>query len=241
MTLEEYIKHIIKNTHVPKNEKEELYLELYDHLTSLQQEFIEQGKSEEEATQLAIQHFGEADVLGVEIEKSMSPSHKYIKWLAWGLFISYSFILVFQLLLSRSLFDYFRNVTYFLETGNWNAISHLVNVIPFASTFKYLTNFNHYNLDIWLMNTIGNIIIFIPFGFFIPLLFPKVSNWKLACKLFIKIVFFIELLQLITFTGIFDVDDIILNVTGGLIGYSIYIGMKKLWIRYKRTDKATSF
>ncbi|WP_410985268.1 VanZ family protein [Bacillus cereus] len=241
MTIEEYIKLIIKETHLPKSEKEELYLELYDHLTSLQQEFIHQGTSVEEATQLAIQNFGEANVLGIEIKKVMSPAHKYIKWLGWGLFVPYSFILVFQLLLSRPLFDYFRNVTYFLETGNWNAINHLVNVIPFASTFKYIINFNHYNLDIWLMNTIGNILIFIPFGFFIPLLFPKVNNWKLTCKLFIKIVFFIELLQLLTFTGIFDVDDIILNTTGGLIGYSIYIGMKKLWIRYKRINKATSF
>jgi len=70
---------------------------------------------------------------------------------------------------------------------------------------------------------------------------PKVNNWKLACKLFIKIVFFIELLQSLTFTGIFDVDDIILNTSGALIGYSIFIGMKKLWIRYKRTNKVTSF
>ncbi|MEI4830113.1 VanZ family protein [Bacillus sp. FJAT-53711] len=241
MTLEEYIKLIIKETHLPKSEKEELSLELYDHLTSLQEEFINQGKSVEEATQLAIQNFGEANVLGIEIEKVMNSSHKYIKWLGWGLFIPYSFILVFQLLLSRPLFDYFRNVTYFLETGNWSAINHLVNVIPFASTFKYIMNFDHYNLDIWLMNTIGNVVMFIPFGFFTPLLFPKVNNWKLTCKLFIKIIFFIELLQLITFTGIFDVDDIILNTTGALIGYSIFIGMKKLWIRYKRTDKATSF
>ncbi|SFJ38068.1 MULTISPECIES: VanZ family protein [unclassified Bacillus (in: firmicutes)] len=61
------------------------------------------------------------------------------------------------------------------------------------------------------------------------------------CERFIKIVFFIKLLQLLTFTGIFDVDDIILNTSGALIGYSIYIGMKKLWIRYKRTNKTISF
>lgn len=44
-------------------------MEIYDHLTSLKQEFLDQGKSEEEATTLAIQNFGEASTLGTEIEK----------------------------------------------------------------------------------------------------------------------------------------------------------------------------
>ncbi|MGQ0514794.1 permease prefix domain 1-containing protein, partial [Bacillus sp. D-CC] len=74
-----------------QSDKDELYFEIYDHLTSLKQEFLDQGKSEEEATTLAIQNFGEASTLGTEIEKAMqSSTQKYVQWIGWGLFLPYS-------------------------------------------------------------------------------------------------------------------------------------------------------
>ncbi|MEN1936741.1 VanZ family protein [Paenibacillus sp. 102] len=237
MTLEEYIKRIVQKANVSQQDKEDLSFEIHDHLTNLKQEFIEQGKSEQEATQLAIQNFGEASTLGIEIDKAMQPpSQKYVQWLGWALFVPYSFVLLFKLLLGRYPY-YFNSITYFFETGDWHGITGLFNIIPFSSILMYITRFDHYNLDILLMNTLGNIVIFIPFGFLIPLLFTQVNNAKLACKLFIKAIFFIELLQLLTFTGVFDIDDIILNTLGALIGYSIYAGMKHIWYRIKSVDK----
>ncbi|CUB15609.1 VanZ like family protein [Bacillus cereus] len=240
MTIDQYIKRILQKANVSKTEKEDLYFEMYDHLTSLKHEFMEQGKSEQEATQLAIQNFGEASTLGIEIDKAMqSPSQKYMQWLGWGLFIPYSLILLSQLLLTRPSYN-LDSITYFLETGNWHGITGLFNIVPFKTTLMYLTDFDHThrdNLTIALMNTLGHIIIFIPFGFFIPLLFKKVNDIKLACTLFVKTSLFIELLQLITLTGIFDIDAIILNTIGALIGYSIYTGMKNVWVRFKPLDK----
>ncbi|ALQ70519.1 VanZ family protein [Bacillus thuringiensis] len=238
MTIEKYIKSIVQKTNLSQSDKDELYFEIYDHLTSLKQEFLDQGKSEEEATTLAIQNFGEASTLGTEIDKAMqSSTQKYVQWIGWGLFLPYSFVLLFKLLLGRPAV-YFGNLKHFFETGNWHSIhGGLVNLVPFRSTIRYLTDFDSYNLDIVLMNTLGNVIIFIPFGFLLPLLFKQINNVKMASKIFIKFILLIESLQLLTFTGVFDIDDIILNMLGALIGYGSFVGMKYVWDRVKSVDK----
>ncbi|MCW1940812.1 VanZ family protein [Bacillus anthracis] len=238
MTIEKYIKSIVQKTNLSQSDKDELYFEIYDHLTSLKQEFLDQGKSEEEATTLAIQNFGEASTLGTEIEKAMqSSTQKYVQWIGWGLFLPYSFVLLFKLLLGRSAF-YFGNLTYFFETGDWHSIhGGLINLVPFRSTIRYLTEFDSYNIDIVLMNTLGNVIIFIPFGFLLPLLFKQINNVKMASKIFIKFILLIELLQLLTFTGVFDIDDIMLNMLGALIGYGSFVGIKYILERIRSVDK----
>ncbi|MGF9936478.1 VanZ family protein [Bacillus anthracis] len=238
MTIEKYIKSIVQKTNLSQSDKDELYFEIYDHLTSLKQEFLDQGKSEEEATTLAIQNFGEASTLGTEIEKAMqSSTQKYVQWIGWGLFLPYSFVLLFKLLLGRSAF-YFGNLTYFFETGDWHSIhGGLINLVPFRSTIRYLTEFDSYNIDIILMNTLGNVIIFIPFGFLLPLLFKQINNVKMASKIFIKFILLIESLQLLTFTGVFDIDDIMLNMLGALIGYGSFVGMKYILERVRSVDK----
>ncbi|EOP90956.1 VanZ family protein [Bacillus cereus] len=238
MTIEKYIKSIVQKTNLSQSDKDELYFEIYDHLTSLKQEFLDQGKCEEEATTLAIQNFGEASTLGTEIEKAMqSSTQKYVQWIGWGLFLPYSFVLLFKLLLGRSAF-YFGNLTYFFETGDWHSIhGGLINLVPFRSTIRYLTEFDSYNLDIVLMNTLGNVIIFIPLGFLLPLLFKQINNVKMASKIFIKFILLIESLQLLTFTGVFDIDDIILNMLGALIGYGSYLVIRKVWKLHQKQGK----
>ncbi|MEC0898879.1 MULTISPECIES: VanZ family protein [Bacillus] len=238
MTIEKYIKSIVQKTNLSQSDKDELYFEIHDHLTSLKQEFLDQEKSEEEATTLAIQNFGEASTLGTEIEKAMqSSTQKYVEWIGWGLFLPYSFVLLFKLLLGRSAF-YFGNLTYFFETGDWHSIhGGLINLVPFRSTIRYLTEFDSYNIDIVLMNTLGNVIIFIPFAFLLPLLFKQINNVKMASKIFIKFILLIESLQLLTFTGVFDIDDIMLNMLGALIGYGSFVGIKYILERVRSVDK----
>lgn len=75
-----------------------------------------------------------------------------------------------------------------------------------------------------ILNFVGNVVAFIPFGYFIP----KIAKKKIG--LFYTVLFsfefslVVELTQLITRTGSFDVDDLILNTLGGLIGYILYYG-----------------
>ena len=73
-----------------------------------------------------------------------------------------------------------------------------------------------------LANLAGNILIFIPIGFFLPM-----ASVHRTCSVMIFesfcISLVIEVTQLITKVGCFDVDDLLLNTLGGLIGYIIFM------------------
>lgn len=72
-----------------------------------------------------------------------------------------------------------------------------------------------------LATMIINIIIFIPYGFLLSVILLKPSFLKvLFISLFL--ILGIEVFQFITCIGVFDIDDIILNVMGTILGYMIY-------------------
>lgn len=76
---------------------------------------------------------------------------------------------------------------------------------------------------VWL-NLAGNVAAFMPFGAFVPALFKRHARlWQTA---FLTMAFslLIECIQLASKVGSFDVDDIILNTLGGLLGGLLYKG-----------------
>ncbi len=80
-----------------------------------------------------------------------------------------------------------------------------------------------------VLNIGGNIAAFAPFGFFLPLLCKKTRNPFVSVGMTAIFSFTVELVQLVTRVGAFDVDDILLNTVGGLIGYLCYL----IWDRNK--------
>jgi glycopeptide antibiotics resistance protein len=89
------------------------------------------------------------------------------------------------------------------------------NFIPFKEIVRY-----DFGSALFFKNIIGNILLFLPFGFFVSYILKCEKVWlplliSLICS------FSVEIVQL--YIGrVFDVDDIILNVIGGLLGYLIY-------------------
>ncbi len=81
------------------------------------------------------------------------------------------------------------------------------------------------------LNFFGNILAFMPFGFLLPLIFTKKK--VIFCEVFFWSFFLsavIESVQLFMKIGTCDVDDVVLNTLGGIIGYAIF---KLYWlIRY---------
>ncbi|MGE7879264.1 VanZ family protein [Peribacillus muralis] len=92
------------------------------------------------------------------------------------------------------------------------------NFIPFKTIFQYLFA-EDINTTIRIDNIVGNIIGFIPFGFMLPLLSKRVSRFKSIVIATFGLSFTYEILQLLFELGSFDVDDLILNTLGGVIGY----------------------
>ena len=93
-----------------------------------------------------------------------------------------------------------------------------VNWMPFREILRY-----DFGTDLFYRQVIGNIILFIPFGYFATY-YSKLTK--------IRHIFFITFITSTTIEVVqrfigrsFDVDDIILNVVGGIIGFLLFIGL----------------
>lgn len=119
-------------------------------------------------------------------------------------------------------FIYFLMVTYY--TFDSIFISEYINefycnLIPIKETIEMFRG----NINIALYNVVGNILMFVPLGVFIPILFKNKDkiSWILLYGFLAS--FFIEINQFfIKGNRAADVDDIIFNTIGAVIGYAIY-------------------
>lgn len=97
-----------------------------------------------------------------------------------------------------------------------------INLIPFRSMSPYLRNITE---PYAFKNIIANILVFIPLGFFVS---NKNSKNVFKTLVFcLSVILSIECIQLLFKIGFFDVDDIILNFIGSLIGVLINLVAQK--------------
>lgn len=98
-----------------------------------------------------------------------------------------------------------------------------INLIPFRTMSSYLKNITE---PYAFKNIAANIVIFIPLGFFISNKNPK--NVFKALIICLGVILSIELIQLFFKIGFFDVDDIILNFIGSLLGVFMSLFVRKM-------------
>lgn len=103
------------------------------------------------------------------------------------------------------------------------------NLIPFSTIRLYLRAAAWLSPQIAAVNLLGNVAVFVPFGFLLPPSCRMRSLLELMLW-FIPGIFLVEILQMLLRAGSFDVDDIILNGLGVWIGY----GLLKLCSRFFR-------
>lgn len=102
---------------------------------------------------------------------------------------------------------------------------------PFREIDAMLHQPNHF---FWFMQIFLNILLFVPFGFLLPIILDRFrSLWLTTVTGFIFSVG-IETMQYITGRGLTEVDDVINNSAGALVGYILYVGV--MWL-YKRTQR----
>lgn len=106
------------------------------------------------------------------------------------------------------------------------------NLHPFAEIQRFLTYRHQVSLMAFLINIIGNILVFAPWGFLIPIWDPKRNHIRHILMYSFSFSLCIEILQLVSRVGVFDVDDIIMNTLGGLVGWIIYLIMN--YVRKQR-------
>lgn len=140
------------------------------------------------------------------------------KKITWLLFILYIIFLLSTIFYTK------------LTTGTvYPKLQIEANIIPFSSIIETITLLVTKSQGIpYLFNyLILDILLFIPLGIFLPVLFPE----KMTLKRFILICFILsftkELFQFLFNVGMFNIDDIILNVVGGILSYIL---LKKMMI-----------
>ena len=97
----------------------------------------------------------------------------------------------------------------------------IINIVPIKEN---INTFMHSETGMRnsLRNLIGNILVFMPLGFFIPLLFDKFNNLKKVLKVGCLSSLAIELSQLFVGSNVCDIDDVIYNTLGALAGFICY-------------------
>ncbi len=102
------------------------------------------------------------------------------------------------------------------------------NLIPLRTISMYMRKLGTSSGRGAVINIFGNILTFVPLGFFIPCTFMKASSFRrcfLACGV---VNICIECLQFVTQLGCMDVDDLILNLLGIALGYGIFRILKSI-------------
>jgi len=108
----------------------------------------------------------------------------------------------------------FRETTLEQRAINLTLFTDLVNVYKTGTTWQFVRLF------------FGNILWFVPWGFMIPIM--KKSDLGFAVTTGFLFSFTIELLQYFFKKGLFEIDDLILNTAGVLLGYLLYLFVMNL-------------
>lgn len=147
------------------------------------------------------------------------------KKIAKILFIVYILFLLYLTIFSRNmmLFHYppERIIDSYLNIPNW---------MLFDSIHLYI---NAADKQLFTINVIGNIVVFIPLTIFSCFIYKK---WYTNIFVTLLLTWSIEVSQLLLICGSFDIDDVLLNLLGGILGIIIFKSVQyiKYQIQFKR-------
>jgi glycopeptide antibiotics resistance protein len=154
---------------------------------------------------------------------SILKNNKQPLWILtlYGFFIVYVFLLLYLLVFQR--------------LGSHPARD--INLVPFKSISAFVPGLFGTSDSLSLVNIFGNIFMFSPMGLYFPVLAPgrKPAVYLLWVSLFSLTA---EVLQYALSVGTSDIDDLILNTLGGLLGIVAY---RVLLALAKREDRARLF
>jgi glycopeptide antibiotics resistance protein len=102
------------------------------------------------------------------------------------------------------------------------------NLVPLKEIKRFLYYHRQLGLAAVIANLAGNVIAFMPFGFCLPLVFGHRVRF-IQCVLYtFGLSLAIEITQLLCKVGTFDVDDLILNTLGGILGFAVFVIYRKI-------------
>ncbi len=136
----------------------------------------------------------------------------------------FSISFIFYLLVLVSLLFLGRRGNVWADVTLMEYMKSSSNFVPFQTINTYINAiFNgNINLDIAINNLVGNLILFLPMGIYLPYFFRRIKKASTFSIVMIILLIVIEVVQVVTRRGSFDIDDFILNMLGALIGFGIW-------------------
>lgn len=143
--------------------------------------------------------------------------------LGWVLFVLYLVALVYFMFFAESMG----------RTGNSQA-EYAYNLELFKEIRRFIVYREQLGWKAVVLNLGGNVVGFMPFGFILPIVSRRGRTWYNTFLLGFFLSLCIESTQLVFKVGSFDVDDLLLNTVGGILGFLSYKAVQEVRIRRRR-------
>lgn len=141
------------------------------------------------------------------MKKSRESTRKITCWCLFGLYLT-----------ALAYFLFFAEAT-----GRTAAMrSYQYNLIPFREIRRFICYREQLGVGAVTLNLAGNVLAFVPFGVFLPILMKKMRLFVKTVWASFELSLLVEVVQLCCKVGSFDVDDILLNTAGAAIGYLLF-------------------
>ena len=150
------------------------------------------------------------NIIKNNLEKKLKDiNKKRIIMIGWIVFY------IYILLLSYFLF--------FSERYGRDLVTQQYNLQLFKEIKRFIKYREQIGWEGFIVNIFGNVIAFMPYGFLLPLLNRAYRKFYIIAILSIIFSLLIEAAQLLLKVGVFDVDDILMNSLGGILGYLVFL------------------
>ena len=138
----------------------------------------------------------------------------------WGRFAAVAAFVLYLIILAYFLF--------FSERyGRGSDHTYHYNLTPFREIRRYFQYRHILGWEYFVVNIYGNVLAFMPFGFFLPVVSKANRGFFNVALYSFEFSLGVELVQLAFQVGSFDVDDLIMNTAGGILGYLFYFIFRK--------------
>ena len=142
--------------------------------------------------------------------------------LGWVLFLMYLCLLAYFMFFSES----------FGRTDTDRGYAY--NLVPLKEITRYFRYYRTLGMPLFLINIVGNMVAFMPFGFFLPIISRRSRKWYNTVSFGLIFSLILETLQLIFKVGSFDVDDMLLNTVGEGLGFLVYRTVQRTRVKMRR-------
>ena len=142
--------------------------------------------------------------------------------LGWVLFLMYLCLLAYFMFFSES----------FGRTDTDRGYAY--NLVPLKEITRYFRYYRTLGMPLFLINIVGNMVAFMPFGFFLPIISRRSRKWYNTVSSGLIFSLILETLQLIFKVGSFDVDDMLLNTVGAGLGFLVYRTVQRTRVKMRR-------